>query len=711
MKPTIKNAIFILVFWAPLLLCCAPEQDFFLLSGGATWEQARQHCQVCYHELVSVTAQNIQTIVRVLNLTSDSWIGLRKHLNASSSGSALPWSRWANGDPLTFQNWYPGWPKAKPVNTTPACSCCCPSDIDTTEQPPTTDDLMTAMNSTMDSTMDWSIQTQTLIQTQTQTLTQTLNPNLTHVSNTSSNGTSDENEDADGYIEDTCVAMLSFGAWVEKDCMKLLPYICYEDRFKGSATQTNVTSSSATLTWQPGPGNISHYEVEVNGEKLPVHLRNLTYDLVGLTSGTLYSVRVFAVKCNRSLNPQTVRFYTRPGTVQNLNITMVTTTSVAMHWTVDGNASQYEIRVHGTQNLTNLSTSKDTEVRGLTPGGLFTFEVMAGVGDNSLWGEAASISAYTKPGKVSNLTVSENYPHSVMLSWNPPEGNVMEYRVTALNITNVMLSNITVNATKTTVENLPTGTKLWLSVVALVNGSVEGDNVTTTSSTAPASVSSLRLLPTSNSITASWELLESGYEYFDVEYQQSGFSKNNQTSKNTTLTINGLKAAANYTVAVYTVSGDLRSPKTVMSNFTLPVKPGEPSIRSWNASRISLEWPASENTEAARYLVSVRASFWGDHWDETVNKTSITFDNLRSGTKYDFEVRTLAGDLKSDPVSISKQTDPEEGRIVLSMLCSSVEPLLCDHQTTRDHMFEKLHDHFKGLMSTQVFWNLTVLKP
>lgn len=34
----------------------------------------------------------------------------------------------------------------------------------------------------------------------------------------------------ENYIEDSCVAMLSFGAWVEKNCLELLPFICYEGR-------------------------------------------------------------------------------------------------------------------------------------------------------------------------------------------------------------------------------------------------------------------------------------------------------------------------------------------------------------------------------------------------------------------------------------------------------------------------------------------------
>ncbi len=89
-------------------------------------------------------------------------------------------------------------------------------------------------------------------------------------------------------------------------------FILFSDRFLGRTDVTNVTSSGAVLTWLPGPGDISHYrlEVEGNNETLMENLANLTYHLTNLTAGTHYFVKVFPVKCERDLNPQEVAFYT-----------------------------------------------------------------------------------------------------------------------------------------------------------------------------------------------------------------------------------------------------------------------------------------------------------------------------------------------------------------------------------------------------------------
>uniref|UniRef100_UPI003AB06F30 uncharacterized protein n=1 Tax=Centroberyx gerrardi TaxID=166262 RepID=UPI003AB06F30 len=563
---SIQDKVCMLMFWAPMLLCCVAEQEFFPQSSAVTWEEARNHCEVCYKDLVTLTPDNIRTIVQ--NLSSDYWIGLRKSLNTSSldtsglntsglntsgPGPAMPWSRWANGDPLTFQNWYPGRPVAKPR----AHSIVCGSDRDgnfhrsdrggifqrsdrdgnfhrsdrggifqrsgrdgnfhrsdrdgifqrsdrdgnfhrsdrdgifhrsdrdgnfhrsdrggifqrsdrdgnfhrsdrggifqrsdrdgnfhrsdrdgifhrSDHQTATgTFTDQTATGSFTDQTVTGSSTDQTTTGSstdQTTTVTPTELPTTVFCSLTTS-------DDEDGYVEDACVALLSFGPWVERDCWELLPYICYEDRFNGNISVTDLTSNSAALRWSAGPGNISSYRVEVKGDfNLTVNRSNLTYDLVNLTAGSFYSVQVFAIKCERDLNPQTHTFYTKPENVHNLTVTMVTETSVSMKWSRPvGNVDFYKIEVRGQPDLEICSTTENREVSGLTPGRLYTFHVITGVQDESEWAERVSTTAYTKPSTVSNLTVSDSRNISLQLSWEPPEGNTTGYRVTAVDCSN-----------------------------------------------------------------------------------------------------------------------------------------------------------------------------------------------------------------------------------------------------------------------------------
>lgn len=74
---------------------------------------------------------------------------------------------------------------------------------------------------------------------------------------------------------------------------------------------TNVTSSKASLTWLEHPSNISHYQINVNGDiKAKLSKRTFTFDLSKLVPGTFYSVQVIPVRCNRLLSPQSDAFCT-----------------------------------------------------------------------------------------------------------------------------------------------------------------------------------------------------------------------------------------------------------------------------------------------------------------------------------------------------------------------------------------------------------------
>ena len=69
--------------------------------------------QVCYKDLVTMSYDNSFALVE--GAKSPQWIGLRETFNETDA----PWSAWANGDPITFQNWYPVKPPPPVVNPAP----------------------------------------------------------------------------------------------------------------------------------------------------------------------------------------------------------------------------------------------------------------------------------------------------------------------------------------------------------------------------------------------------------------------------------------------------------------------------------------------------------------------------------------------------------------------------------------------------------------
>ncbi|KAL3046393.1 hypothetical protein OYC64_004405 [Pagothenia borchgrevinki] len=510
--------------------------------------------------------------------------------------------------------------------------------------------------------------------------------------------------------------MLSFGPWVERVCSELLSSICYEDRFFGELNVTQKTSNSSILTWRSGPGNITHYRVEVTeGDNMLERnftTEDLTFGLDSLTPGTRYSVQVFAVKCTRDLNPQEDTFYTTPNKVEDLEFTNVTETSVFLNWTKPaGNLDFYLIKIKDGKQISSKTEGKD--VRDLIPGNFYTFTVLSGVGDNSTWSEESIVSRYTKPGRVSDLRVSRNTHHSLQLNWKKPVGNFSFFWVVAT-FDNKQKVRQKVTVTEVNVTGLPIGSKITLSVTALVNDNIEGDSVTIENYTAPGPITDLKLNTTDVLLCASWKN-EGNSSSFNVKLRLDREKMDKFEEKETNvseITFTGLKTAAKYEVTVYAFNGHLTGQPSNQSKFTKPSPPTNARVSNQDKSSITFNWDPPANVGTITYAVGISSSFWGHTVSERIeDKISHTFTGLKSGTKYDFQVQTVADKDLSAAATVSHYTDADKREISLSMMCSSAESLLCDRNTTRESVFLQLKAHFNEVLGENIFWKLENLEP
>ncbi|KAJ8416667.1 hypothetical protein AAFF_G00325450 [Aldrovandia affinis] len=683
-----KTGILLLMVCA----CCSAERQYFQQNNASIWEEARLHCQLCYKELVSLTFDNIQLLVQ--NLTSDYWVGLRKDLNGS-----MFWSRWSNGDPLTFQNWYPGQPKlplpkieeqpplAPQSNVrTIRLGDFCRNDTNITECINLEDDVCV-------------IQLEDICMNITNVTTEYTPTQSTPLSLT--NFTEEE------VPENPCVVLLSSGMWVEKNCTELLPYFCYEDRFYGEPMVSNVTLNNVTVTWMAGPGNITFYIVEVRGDiHLTKNTTNLTMDFHHLTAGTKYRVQVFPVKCERNLNPQNISFYTRPDLIRNINVMNITKDSVFLSWVPPvGNHTFYKVKVIGHSSFITFNVTHEySQIQNLTPGQNYTFIVNAEVEDQSRSGETVSTSAYTIPGEARNLTVSRVTEESIMLTWIQPEGTACCYRVDVQEEKKNISYTETLYNTNLTVKNLTAGTTFRLSVVALAglmpNNSMEGEPVTIMGYTRPRPVTNVILNSNEDSINATWDLPDGNFDFYTLKFKETIVNTNE-----TNYRFQNLNAASNYTVTIITQmrQPSLRSHAVSKSIFTLPIQPENFQVVKSSMNTISLKWdvPAKLNGSMVTYEVNFTAPFPNRTNRTIVQGNTVTFEELDSGTKHMFEIRTLAGIRYSAPLMAFAQTAPRKTTLILTMQCSSKTALQCEEKNTRaealkaltDHITEKLKDH------------------
>ncbi len=58
-------------------------------------------------------------------------------------------------------------------------------------------------------------------------------------------------------------------------------------------------------------------------------------------------------------------------------------------------------------------------------------------------------------------------------------------------------------------------------------------------------------------------------------------------------------------------------------------------------------------------MVEYHTKFWNLSIKNDTTKTAITYTDLKPGTKYEFNVRVVAGNLTSDPVTVDAKTGKE----------------------------------------------------
>ncbi|XP_035376286.1 receptor-type tyrosine-protein phosphatase eta isoform X4 [Electrophorus electricus] len=263
------------------------------------------------------------------------------------------------------------------------------------------------------------------------------------------------------------------------------------------------TTSSVSLTWNSSNGNSSFYRVQWTDGRVS-NTSNTFYTVTGLTPGVNYTFNVTAVAGDgvTAGTPASTSTFTNPDVVGNLQVSIKTTSSVSLNWNLsNGNSSSYRVQwTNGSvSNSTNTSNTSYT-VTGLTPGVKYTFSVTAVAGDGVTAGAPASISIFTNPDIIRNLTAVKITSSFVYLTWIEPIGKRAFFRVfwnknsTSFNEANVTAtfsnitglipgSNYSFNVSAVAADNSTVGNPVYLSMCTnaspVLDYNCEGPNRTT----------------------------------------------------------------------------------------------------------------------------------------------------------------------------------------------------------------------------------------
>ena len=221
--------------------------------------------------------------------------------------------------------------------------------------------------------------------------------------------------------------------------------------FPTSVTASNVTQTSATITWTAG-GTETAWELQYKtasgswSNSITV-TGTPSYNLTGLTAGTQYQVRVRAV-CSATETSNwsaTATFTTQqpsvtPPTVTTNDATVITTNSAVLNGvvtagseTITAQGFEWKATVGGSYAAVNATgTTISYTLQGLTPGTGYTFRAFANTASGTTYGAEKTFTTTTEQPTCpspTNVTASNITETTADISWTQPGNTATSWDV------------------------------------------------------------------------------------------------------------------------------------------------------------------------------------------------------------------------------------------------------------------------------------------
>ncbi|XP_010780494.1 receptor-type tyrosine-protein phosphatase eta-like, partial [Notothenia coriiceps] len=308
----------------------------------------------------------------------------------------------------------------------------------------------------------------------------------------------------------------------------------------------------------------------------------------------------------------------------------------------EGNSSSYRVQ-WSDGNVTKSENVTETQINisNLTAGVQYDINVTAVAGDGSTEGQSTTVSQYTKPEVVRNISVTEITTSSISVMWNEPEGNSSSYRVQWSDGNVTKSENVT--ETQITISNLTAGVQYDINVTAVAgDGSTEGQSTTVSPYTKPGNIWGPTYTRNTSSISLNWTQPPGEVLLYRVEWDHGG-AKTIRDTNNLFAVLSDLIPGTSYNILIIAVAGDNKTTGDP-HQLTIVTKPEvvrNISVTEITTSSISVMWNEPEGNSSS-YRVQ-----WSDGnvtKSENVTETQITISNLTAGVQYDINVTAVAGD-------------------------------------------------------------------
>ncbi|XP_063076940.1 receptor-type tyrosine-protein phosphatase H-like [Engraulis encrasicolus] len=431
-------------------------------------------------------------------------------------------------------------------------------------------------------------------------------------------------------------------------------------------TVTNPSRTTVDLEWTE-VNTAYTYILKYNGEVIPITDlpagNSVTYTVHSLSAGTKYSFTLITVFGELESTRRLFTAVTVPDDVTKVTVTNPSRTTVDLEWTKvnNSNAYTYILKYNGEViPITDLPAGNSVTytVHSLSAGTKYEFTLITVFENVNSTGH--EFTAVTVPDDVTEVTVTNPSRTTVDLEWtevNTAYTYILKYNGEVIPITELPAEG---NTAKYRVHSLTAGTKYEFTLITVFEN-VNSTGHEFTAVTVPDDVTEVTVTnPSKTTVDLEWTKVNNAYTYI-LKYNGEVIPITELPAEGNTVThtVSSLTAGNKYDFTLFTVFEGVSSTGLDFSEVTVPDDVTEVTVTNPSKTTVDLEWTKVNN--AYTYILKYNGEVIPiTELPAEGNSVTYTVHSLTAGTKYEFTLFTVFGELESTGHEFTAVTVPDD---------------------------------------------------